>query len=463
MPPSSTPDLLDRTLRGVARRYRVPAMPHWAPGLEESDPATALGIVIEQARQDLAGGTTPDAASQRRFTQALAQLIRDAMRPTRGDPVFQAMVLRHREPRVREHASLTAHADRDRRAVRTAVDAVAHPGKRRNLSPGPLSDTLAQLHDAATSGAWATLAAGAARLLDVPEPTLDPATGAGLATLLRDPALAHLRRLDELAADPLVQRYQALWDRQGPRSGTAQAAAQGRDSKRRGVAVEALAEQAMIALAKRLSEATRQAWRAATSLRVPASMPGESERAKTEWDVALLHQPQVTAAAHGWDVRLLIEAKASTDAANTDLPRLIRGLRLLANADAQTAYTFKSQQGPLTLRGASLRALSADEADLDRTILYFSDAPAEAMPRFLSAASRMQLLSAPASLDFAGRLAEDGEAPDVQMLEPAWRELLESPRWRAVLNQYPLLRRVRDLMVHADDLMAAIAPAGLAT
>ncbi|WP_313624283.1 3-deoxy-D-arabino-heptulosonate 7-phosphate synthase [Achromobacter sp.] len=455
MPPSPTPALLDQILHAVARRFRVPPLPAWTLGLEESDPSTALAIIIEEARQALAGGTPPEPALQWRFCKALAQLIREAMRDSRGDPVFQAMVLRHRAPRVREHASLYAHADRDRRAVRTAVDAMAHPGKLRNMPVGALREALAQLYGAAASGAWTTLADDAARILATPEQAQDPAIAAGLAKLLDEQALAHLRRLDELAADPLVQRYQTLWDKQGPRPGTPEAAAQGLRSHRRGVAVEALAEQAMTALAQRLAHATGDSWRVAASLRVPASIPGETERAKTEWDVALLHRPHDADTGNDWDVRLLVEAKASTDAANTDLPRLIRGLRLLANADPHTVHTFKSRQGPLRLRGASLRALDTDEAALDRSVLYFSDAPADARPRLLGAAGRMQLLSAPASLDFAGRMT-DGQSPAPQLLEPVWRELLESPRWSAVLNQYPLLRRVRSLMVHADDLMAAI-------
>ncbi|MNT53294.1 hypothetical protein D3C72_1903770 [compost metagenome] len=70
----------------------------------------------------------------------------------------------------------------------------------------------------------------------------------------------------------------------------------------------------------------------------------------------------------------------------------------------------------------------------------------------------MQLLSAPASLDFASRLADGQDGQDAQALalEPVWLELVASPRWGAVLNQYPLLRQVRALMVHPDDLRAAI-------
>ncbi|HAP25150.1 MAG TPA: 3-deoxy-D-arabino-heptulosonate 7-phosphate synthase, partial [Achromobacter sp.] len=224
---------------------------------------------------------------------------------------------------------------------------------------------------------------------------------------------------------------------------------------RRGIAVEALAEQAIAALAAQLARRTGEIYRVATSMRVPASIPGNADRAKTEWDVALLRHSGSDASDPLWDVCLLVEAKASTDAATTDLPRLLRGLRLLAHADMQTTYVFESHQGPVRLRGAALAALSADDADLAGTILYFSDAPADAAPRLLNAAGRMQLLSAQESLDYASSVAA-GDAPDASALAPVWQQLLASPRLSAVLNQFALLRQVRDLMAHVDDVHAAI-------
>ncbi|OAE56819.1 3-deoxy-D-arabino-heptulosonate 7-phosphate synthase [Achromobacter mucicolens] len=458
MPAALLPALIDQTLRGVARRYRVAAMPAPTRGLEDSDPAAALAAAIEAGRVALTSGAEPQCEHQRLFVDALSRLIRDALRDPGGDPAFQAMVLRHQSPHVREHASLSAHAGADRRAVRTAVDAFAHPGKRRGMPAGPLAGALAALHDAAAAGHWTALTQGVQALLCAPpsDPTADAVLAGQLDGLLRDPALARLQRLDALASDPHVQRYQTLWQRQGPRPGTPEAAAQGLAARRRGVAVEALAESSIAALATHLERASGQTYRVATSLRVPASIPGNADRAKTEWDVVLLRQSGGDAADPVWDVCLLVEAKASTDAATTDLPRLLRGLRLLKHADAQTAYVFDSHQGPLRLRGAALAALPADPDALAGTILYFSDAPAEPAPRLLSAAGRMQLLSAQESLDYASRLIA-GEAPDAQTLARLWHQLLDSPRWSAVLNQFPHLQQVRALMVHADDLEAAIA------
>ncbi len=130
------------------------------------------------------------------------------------------------------------------------------------------------------------------------------------------------------------------------------------------------------------------------------------------------------------------------------------GLRLLAHADPQTNYAFSTRQGRFALRGASLRGLPVDGPRLDATVLYFCDGPAESIPRLLSAASRMQLLSAPPSLEYASRAAQDQNA--AQALAPVWQLLLESPQWASVLHQYPTLCQARELMVHADDLTDAI-------
>src|SRR3546814_9619600 len=77
-----------------------------------------------------------------RFIQALARMICDAMHPEAGDPAFQAIVLRHRSIQVREYASLQAHADQDRRKVRTVVNAIAHPAKQQRIPPGRPRESL---------------------------------------------------------------------------------------------------------------------------------------------------------------------------------------------------------------------------------------------------------------------------------------------------------------------------------
>ncbi|WP_425605890.1 3-deoxy-D-arabino-heptulosonate 7-phosphate synthase [Paraburkholderia sejongensis] len=485
LPPSSS--LLDALLAAVARRYRVPALAVvCAPGGESSGPnsgpnsgqnsghpsaATLLALAIEQAREAIARGEAPNASSARLFTGALARLIRDALRENGGDPVFQAMLLRHRTAVVREYASLAAHADRDRRRIHASINAIAHPAKQQRLDAGAQRDALSRLHALAFAHAWAQFGDALQAAVDTPELARDAALQRNLAQLLGSAELQRLRRLDALATDPQVRGYRALWERQGPRPGSSGALARGVSAKQRGAEVEALASDALETLARRLNEACRRpdgepplaSYRVVNSMRVPATIPASHERAKTEWDVVLLRRtraltPTALAGtdAQTWDVCLLVEAKASVDAATTDLPRLLRGLALLAHADPDTVYSFQTQQGTVQLNGASLAALRTDAAALARTVLYCCDAPADTAPRVLSPASRMQLLSAPASLEFANALAHGRGVSDAD-LEPVWRELLEAPRWRAVLDQYLTLRQVRDLMVHADDLRAAVA------
>ncbi|WP_233850217.1 3-deoxy-D-arabino-heptulosonate 7-phosphate synthase [Paraburkholderia sp. HD33-4] len=452
-----TPSLLDEMLDAVARRYRLPALAAVCAPTQQASPATVLALAIEQAREARARGEEPDAANQRFFIEALARMIREAMREEAGDPVFQAMLLRHRSTVVREYASLAAHASVDRRLIYAAVNAIAHPAKQQRLLPGPQRDALARLHALAFAEAWPQLAEAVQACIDTPEIAHDAALQRGLAQLLPSAALQRLQRLHALTFDERVRDYQTLWDRQGPRPGSSTAVARGLSSKQRGAAVEASAADALDALAQRLNDAQGAAatYRVVNSMRVPAAIPASHERAKTEWDVVLLRQARPPADAAAWDVCLLVEAKASVDAATTDLPRLVRGLTLLAHADPHTVYSFRTQQGTVRLSGASLAALTSDRAGLRRTVLYCCDAPVEAAPRVLSPASRMQLLSAHASLDFAGALA-DGRDADCADLEPVWRQLLDSPRWRTVLDQYATLREVRELMVHPDDLRAAV-------
>ncbi|WP_244259053.1 3-deoxy-D-arabino-heptulosonate 7-phosphate synthase [Cupriavidus gilardii] len=479
LPPSLA--LLDETLRAVARRYRLPAIGAVSEHIGEANPATALAVAIEQARMALANGEVPGAALKHLFIESLARMVREAMRADAGDPVFQAMVLRHRVAHVREYASLSARAEQDRRMVLSAVNAVAHPNKQQRIAPGAQREEMARLHASASASSWAALHDTVRRLLAMPAIS-DGTPNAtsiqrALTPLLDSPALERLRRLEALSSDALVRQYRSLWERHGPRSGTATATAHGVSSRQRGAAVEALAAQALRALAQRLNEreGASAPYRVVTSMRVPASLPASHERAKTEWDAVLLRRAtrddkSDDRVAHEaadeaddetpvWDVCLLVEAKASADAVTTDLPRLLRGLRLLAHAEEHVIYAFQTEQETVRLRGASLRALPTDEAGLASRVLYCTDAPAESNPRLLGAAARMQLLSAPASLEFASELAEKQDA-DPRKLEPVWHPLLESRQWAAVLNQYRTLQRGRELMVHTDDLLSAICDVG---
>ncbi|MFX1681917.1 3-deoxy-D-arabino-heptulosonate 7-phosphate synthase [Mitsuaria sp. CC2] len=454
--------MLDDVLGRTVRRFRAPAMPASLEDARATGAATALAVAIERAREALAAGDTPQEEVQSVFLAALAQLLREAMR---GDPAFQAMALRHRSAVVREHASLSAHAERDRRAVRAAVNALAHPAKTQRRRPGPMRDALLALHAAATAGDWVRVSGllGALRddadgrhgvdMRDGVDGSDDPACHRGIERLIDEPALTRLRRLDDLASDAQVARYRELSERRGPLAGSEQAAARGAGAQQRGDAVEALAVDALDVLVERMNAQAGEArYRIAASLRVPPSFPGDAARAKSEWDVALLRRHSV---GEDWDLCLLVEAKASPDAATTDLPRLLRGLRLLAQADVDTTYVFNSADGEVRLRGMSLNALPTEEGDLARAVLYCCDGADDRVPRLLNAASRMQLLSAEASLDVAA-LLEDGAPVDPSLLRPVWRQLLEAPPFTSVLRQYVTLRAVRELMVHPEDLAAAV-------
>ena len=468
-PASSLPEpllapLLDHALRRTVRRYRAPALPAGLDDARVRGPATALSVAIEHARTALAAGSTPADAVRTLFLDALARLIAEAMRPLQergddrcGDPAFQAMVLRHRSPEVREYASLSAHIDRDRRAVRAAVNALAHPEKTQRRSPGPTREALLVLHAASDASDWTRVSELIAPLRENPDVRAEPALHRGLERLSGEAALTRLQRFDALTPEALVVRYRALWESRGPAAGSERAAASGAGAQHRGDAVEALATEALGTLVSRMNaEAGAPRYRVATSLRIPPSFPGDAQRAKSEWDVALLrrHDGDVNVG-EDWDLCLLVEAKASPDAATTDLPRLLRGLRLLAQADIDTTYAFASNDGEVRLRGASLSALPTEEGDLARAALYCCDGAEERAPRLLNAASRMQLLSAEASLDFAV-LLEDGAPANPQLLLPVWRLLLEAPAFTAVLRQYVTLRAVRELMVHPRDLQAAV-------
>lgn len=478
MPLPPRPALLDETLRIVARRYRVPDTPEAAldaaPAAPRRHCTSTLAVAIDQARRALARSDTPPATVKQTFIDALAQLIGEAMRENQGDPAIQAMVLRHQAVQVREYASLAAGAEPDRRDVVAAVNAIAHPAKLQRMPPGPRRDALAALQAAASASAWAALSQAIERIDALPDAASDSAMARSLARLHDGAALERLSRLDALACDPLVQRYQALWNRNGPRSGTPGAVARGLAAQQRGAAVEAQAAKALQALAHRLNtEASTEAsqgatpgadaYRVVTSMHVPPELPGSADRAKSEWDAALLRRAGPPDAEPAWDVCLLVEAKAGVDAASTDFPRLLRGVQRLAQADAGVVYPFLSHQGTVALRGASLSALPTQGPDLASAVLYCCDAPADEpvdAPRLLNAACRMQLLSAPASVAYASQLARR-EPADAQALEAVWQGLLTSPQWAGVLNQYPLLHQVRALMVHTDDLFAATQHAGL--
>ena len=425
----------------------MPALPADADAAAAAGPETALAFAIEAARTHAHGAPSHSPPAEL-FTRSLASLIAQALAPEAGDAAFQAAVLQAAEPSVQEYARCSAHAAADRRAVRAAIDAIAHPGKTRALTEGAWRDGLARLHRLASEGAWSELGA-AAQQLAAAVPAAD-----ALRAIADGPKLHRLQRLDTLAQSAPVQRFRALCERRGPAAGSDAAAAQGRASASEGERAEAQAVHAFRAIADLLNAAgVSPRLRAVRSLRPPPGFPGDASKAKDEWDVALLQDEGELAS-----IVLLAEVKAAPAAATSDFPRLLRGLQRLAQAGAGSAHAFASDGGPVRIDGASLAALQPQGRLLPPQVIYCCSAPPEARPQALGAATRAVLLAEPASMAFAQQLGAGGSPPAAQLL-PVWHALATAPRLRSALHQYDSARAVREAMLHPDDLLEAVTQA----
>jgi hypothetical protein len=400
----------------------------WAAGAD-----TALAYAIEGARTGH--------GHRQLFLDALADLIRAALAPQGGDAAFQALVLRAQDPAVEEHVRLAAQSAADARAVRAAADAIAHPGKLRNIPAGAARDALEQLHQLASEGQWTKLRDAAARL--------------SIDTIVSNPGLARLERGAELLAHPGVQRYRELCERRGPLAGSDAAGASGRNSARLGATAEEATLKAFDEIARWLNaRETAARYRALGSLRTPRGFPGAVDKAKDEWDAAIVRSDGDSA-----DIVLLAEVKASPAAATPDFSRLVRGLLRLAHASPQEHYVFASSVGDVRVTGASLRRLQPDAQALPPHVIYCCSAAPEVQPPMLSAATKAVLLAEPASVAFAGQLTR-GAAPESGALLPVWDALATAPRLRSALHQYQTATIVRDAMLHPDDLLAAVRAQG---
>jgi hypothetical protein len=444
--------LLLAALRAAPRRYRLPPLPDGIEAASASNPETALAFAIEGARCSRHHRSPPPAGLQDLFTRSLAALIRASLAAEGGDPAFQALVLRARDAEVHEYVRLARQAPVDRRSVRAATDAFAHPGKLRAMAAGPLRDALSRVHELAAAGEWGPLAGELRQLAARPGAGEQVLAASG--ALLDDPALARLDRLDELATREAVQGYLALCGQRGPAAGSDAAAAQGRASARTGEAGEQATVQAFRAVAELLEPGGGQPGgiHVVRGLRTPRGFPGDGDKAKEEWDAAIVRSEGGGPA----DIVLLAEVKASPAAATPDFPRLHRGLQRLAHASAGRSYVFPCADGDVRVSGESLRRLQPHGRGLPAHVIYCCSAPAEVQPQLLSAASKAVLLAEPASLAFAGLLARGASPPDA-MLAPVWEALTTSPALRSALHQDETSRAVREAMLHPADLLAAVA------
>jgi hypothetical protein len=407
-------------LRAAPRRYRMPPLPQGVEEARAAGPEAALAFAIEAARIAQAS-----VAERELFVHALATLLARAMQPTGGDAAVQALVLRDASPEVAESLVLAASASADRRRVRAAVDAIAHPGKLRALAP-QLRAALAQLHALSVAQDWAGLAQ---------------------AQRSADPALARLVRGAQLRTHPDVMRYHALMATQGPAAGSEAATRRGHAAARAGEAAEAQAVHALQALAHRM-DAFAPGHRVFSGLRPLGGVLGVAPRgAKDEWDAALVRMDGDAA-----DLVLLVESKASPVAASSDWPRLLQGLHRLSSVAGGADPLFAAQEGELRLRAASLRALAGHDDALPQQVLYCCSA-AETHAPLLAPSARSQLLQQPACIAWA-RAHARGEAPSPQQLATVWEALPRASGFRAVLLQYETARLSREAMVHPEDVLA---------
>jgi hypothetical protein len=440
-------------VRAAPRRYRMPPLPPDADAAASIGVEAALAFALEAVRAAHERGSTAPARIKDLFTHALAGLIRRALAPEGGDPAFQAIVLQAQSADVREHVRLAAQVASDRRAVRAATDAIAHPGKLRDLPAGQMRDALARLHRLAADSAWTELAAATEQPLvqDIAPGQQGPSLL--LEGLRSNPALQRLAHGSALGGNEAVQRYLRLSERRGPLAGSDAAAASGRTSARLGELAEHTTVQAFGAIAELLNRHCEQvaAYRAVRSLRPPRGFPGEANKAKDEWDAAIVRPGQDGAD----EIVLLAEIKASPAAAASDFSRLLRGLRRLAHADSGRTYAFASADGQTTIAGTSLCRLQPHGHSLPHHVIYCCSAPAEPPPPFLSAATKAVLLGEPASLAFACRL-DRGEAPPDSDLLALWDALAQEPRLRSALYQYETAKQVREAMLHPLDLLSAM-------
>ncbi|MFL6693347.1 MAG: hypothetical protein ACJ8GO_10335 [Ramlibacter sp.] len=440
-------ELLLAALREAPRPFLLPPLPADGATARASGVETALAFALEAARTD---GTASE-ATRAVFTSALAELIRRALVPDHGDPVFQAQVLRSQMPDIDEYVRLCALHARDERAVRFQVDAVGHPGKLARTPPGALREQRLRLHELAVSCSWAALADTAQQLAAQAPP--DAPWRQTLAGVVGNAALQRLQRFEALQPLEPVQRYAALLARSGPRAGSDAAADRGRAAARLGGAAERETALAFEAIAALLDGAAPQAGRlrVVTGLRTPKGFPGAGPRTKDEWDAALVRD-----GSSGAQVVLLAEVKAAPPAAAADLPQLLRGLQRLAQANPGSSYPFPSAEGEVDLDGATLRALQSRDGALPPNVIYCCPSTTESRPAMLSAAARSLLLAEPASIAFATRLLEDASPSDAD-LDVVWDAVRTAPRLRPVLEQDATARAARAAMLRPADLVGEVS------
>ena len=396
-PPLDSPLLA--AVRHAPRRHRLPPLPRDGEDARACGPEVAVAYAVEALRQMQGRAPAVPTGMEELFSDSLDALIRAGLSSQRGDVAFQALVLAEGDATVRTYRRLAACSAPDRRSVRAAVDAIAHPGKLRGQAAGPLTEHLAQLHRLASGGLAHDLrrAAGSLALVAM---HADPSLGAALAALHSHPALERLERLAHVSALESVRSYVTLLERGGFAAQAAVHQTQG-SAAARGTWAETRTIRAFERIAALLNRRPDAAdrFRAMRGMRTPRALPLPAQ-AKGEWDAVLVREAPGASTS---EIVLLAEVKAAPAAASEDLPNLRRGLQNLARARADAVYTFTSLDDELRVLGASLRGLEPHGLGLPEHVVYCCPAPEEAAPRLLSMASKARLLAHPASLAHASR------------------------------------------------------------
>lgn len=449
--------LLAQILQTVERPYALAPLPN--PPLNQTFSAqNKLAYCLEQVRLALQAGQTPSAALKQVFITALAQLIRTALAPERGDYGYLAQILKHHSLSVQAYVEKLATAKHDQRIVQRHINAFAHPAK---LQTDKTLSSLAQRkfwYAAATAEHWAVLDLSIKKWLIHPSSHNNECLRHALQNLIELPELQRLCAVEQLTSTQDVQQYLRYRQQDGPTTGSPEAIAQGKQAQARGAIVEQQAQAILTELAQQLSQTEQDDYLAISAVHFPAHLIAGSQHAKTEWDVLLLKTAPIIGNQTVWDVCLVVEAKANPDAASTDLRRLLRGLALLNDLPPHSAVNFACDQGTITLSSNSLLDLSSAQRCLQQKILYCCPAsdtePLHRPSSALHAASRTQLLNASAALNYAYAV-QQGLEPEPQTLIPVWEELLHSSSWNAVLQQYAHQQQAGELLVTTRDLAAA--------
>ena len=236
--PSAT---LAAILRAIPGAIGARPGPPWRRHADRSgQPHRAAGARHRTAAGRRRSAQAPDGAVRRVHRRAGA-LIDEALRPDAGDPCSRARCRNTATPSSVNTWNCAARKP-PTSASCTAINTVAHPAAAPGARRG--RESLA----AARRGFFGIMATGGADRASVAESTAGPhrrGPRVHARALLDAPALARLQRLDALASDPRVRQYEAIREKQGPRSGSEEANAQGLLARQRGVAVEILAARAL--------------------------------------------------------------------------------------------------------------------------------------------------------------------------------------------------------------------------